>query len=1348
MERIRDFPSRNPHNSQTKDPSQPLFPPATPFLPLRSPQQRPQGHSVKSKFLAVKFKMSVEIFGPQGYEWQYLATVLLALQNDQCESLKVESINGEDAELRLPEAEFGPLTVYIQAKSGRSDVTIGELVGWLTHFESNSCQNTLLERIFEERSLAVFISGGRCRDDVNLFVKEFGIIRGESKVAKKLRDSLINALEARASKWRERTNLQKDRKKHLVDLVGLLRKQPEKLNSSLQRVIIWEDVSRMGLEDQINSELSRNYKIPQLACSKTVALLNQAVRNARDQRGDVYPAIQKILARESGYSILGSERHLSNGTETELSSLLRAQRVLLLTGRSQCGKTNMAKYLAQGLQDDGVHVQHGCEAEDASRFLSQMNDESRLFLLEDPFDELRSHTADERAKNVEILRRLIGELRDHRFLIMTCKSEAVDGVIDSLFVNRSKDLTVKDVSYLKEFWDLCCVHSDMDEETEKRFFDELKREPEDGLPQPGHLLHLAGKSGLAGLTFVELNDRARFDIQSLATNLATRTPLSRQLHVAIHLGASTVSEIPHEQIGYLFSGEALSPGIVDDFGVMSIFGDDESDDSFPVDPTEYQLAPKFAEELKYLEDSGFLRVSGTGIKFAHPDYMAVSRQILKSYGALGFAPVLMRMERGLCSNCEAVALVTASNIRIIHECFGKSSKDGKLIFDTAYKGRESIFPSVVEAVVEALLELSPKLDIDSQHTILRSIRNAEIYYGKYQWRNGIPWRGASSNANDLFRVPESVLSATALASLRTLTSKEVIVNLTAQNAWDYLHLVESDQNLWRDQHLEEIWKQPYAFIRAKCGKLLVIHYRDRPKSLISLIGDERSPSVKAAVILQIFSEWRNLAAGIRTIFEEWLVSEIRVPVVAISVSNLLVNFGDPHNWNGVQWADYLPEEKTEVWGLWATVIQGYFDALSSKPFNHDGARLYSSFQNALRYITQEKLEAPVERWMDWIEGQVEIRELSDYDVGAIRIYFDQKSPSASREERLSRLLGSVDTGLVFNVINLIAPKWTSLSVGERELISDLLSSDRHDVLWFKAAAIVRTDTCDELQQLITGLEGMSTKGAGEILEELDSELLKATLHVYCGSPQPLWWYGTHHPEGGVWKVVLEIMLTHPDHALLDLAIEEMLYSVLNGGLGKWSEPLESWRGLCQSGDPNLTSRLFDHLLFESVTTNNPQSFGFWGIFFEALDSEDDAKKYASKIVEFLPKISMNVSNLGKFFGPIFVGRHLRGFLNVEVSVVRNLETYVNSPDSAKQKEAVQELSELLDIRPLKLYNLFKRIEVSLSGKFPVEESRLKLKLGAVRKAFLAHQAEPKSAVKRSDRKVEIWNWQSAFQAIG
>lgn len=118
--------------------------------------------------------MSVEISGPKGYDYQYLITLLIALEYIDKEDIEVyvEKENEEDSQVTFTE-EGRTYTIDIQVKRRSDEVGVINFADWICHFQSNDSDLNLLKKVERDKNRFVLIlSNSRCSDDVSLFIDE------------------------------------------------------------------------------------------------------------------------------------------------------------------------------------------------------------------------------------------------------------------------------------------------------------------------------------------------------------------------------------------------------------------------------------------------------------------------------------------------------------------------------------------------------------------------------------------------------------------------------------------------------------------------------------------------------------------------------------------------------------------------------------------------------------------------------------------------------------------------------------------------------------------------------------------------------------------------------------------------------------------------------------------------------------------------------------------------------------------------------------------------------------------------------------------------------------------------
>lgn len=115
--------------------------------------------------------MSVEIEGVRGYEYQYLATIYMALLYIENDNARVLVEDTEDAKIVFDKDNV-QCEVYLQVKNHNEQISFEDLSDWLAHFGDRQADKFLLSNIASNvNSFAVFISNGRCMDKINRFIR-------------------------------------------------------------------------------------------------------------------------------------------------------------------------------------------------------------------------------------------------------------------------------------------------------------------------------------------------------------------------------------------------------------------------------------------------------------------------------------------------------------------------------------------------------------------------------------------------------------------------------------------------------------------------------------------------------------------------------------------------------------------------------------------------------------------------------------------------------------------------------------------------------------------------------------------------------------------------------------------------------------------------------------------------------------------------------------------------------------------------------------------------------------------------------------------------------------------------
>lgn len=1196
--------------------------------------------------------------------------------------------------------------------------------------------------------MAIFVSAGRCTDSTNPFIQHFGSFQPHKKNSRNTINEILNGIckiIAQYSKGKD-TRIKRKRDEHLKYIAEKLKGNKELLENLLHRIILWEKFTLEEIDQQLKLTLTNNHYIPDLNSENIIRQLDDCVRSARDIRGDVLPNITAILKRNSPDSIL-NENHITTGKEVTLLSQLSENNVLLLCGRSQCGKTHTAKYLAQQFQDKGVTIKLGSDPLAALQFLTVYNNEERLFILEDPFLDQSVYR-----KNIKTFRSLMSDLRDHRFLIITSKSDDIPQPAKKSLQYSWNDLSIRNSEFLINFWrslkqgnqywqlgewtDLNCIIEEG-----------LRNQNIEELLQPGHLVHLSRQPNIQNLNFTQLLQKARFDINDLAEDLENRSSISKIVHCAICLGASNTEWMPMDAFKYVISTSTELPSYSMDLGLS--IGGPTVKQKFPNPPIVPDISNEVTNELTTLEHLNYIRLTPSGIQYTHPDYLATSQKIIEKCSIVELEPLMAMVKRGLAALHESTARLSIKVLSLLYHKFNRDITIRSKLFELAIDAQcKSIFPIVRDTVLEEVISWLSTLDNNSRKTAFNFHPSLDFCYNNIQWHKNIPWIASSISWEDAWAVPSISRTKENDTLISTLIDPDANKAITPDVVWYLLHYIEGNKDLPdTDLALNEMMKQPYAFIRAKTIGLLIDRHIGKDHLYIDLLQQETNPGVMADAIDAFFRNWYKANSSVRKVIFSWISEALHENVfVAVQCSYMLDDFGDPDpagkmwNWNLLNKIN-----KYEVWNLWANIYAIYLKCLSGKPYRINSSQLCYTMKVALTIIKKKHLQEVVLSWIEWVESQLDHILLEPDDLRVFDFLLQTFNIGTYRYNVLRNALNHIDTYYSLTTMQYMLDYWSTLSNEEKELLRQVLHENRPDIRWFRVIAITNENLPSEILHLITSESDILSNPARIIIDSLPSELLSDALHLYCGTPYPLYHLRISHETKIPWKEILEIIILDPNHRDFQLALNEMFHYVLCFGEQEWTEPLEVWNKLCLESDIRIRRTLFDILLNQSMKVNNPRTFGFWSILIDTSKEETEKENFTQEVIKQLDIISLNIKQLHefeKFFGNEFWIQYITPQLKNEdyiLSLCSGIE------HAALHSEAILHMESLINALkncPIRVFGLFRYIDRIIKDSILPEAKELNQAIKEAKNDFFEKKRDRFDII---NSETKIWNWNFAYK---
>src|ERR1017187_1720787 len=844
---------------------------------------------------------------------------------------------------------------------------------------------------------------------------------------------------------------------------------------------------------------------------------------------------------------------------------------------------------------------------------------------------------------------LIARLPSHRCLIVTSKTNILSAVSPFGFRNDCDigghswhDLTVKDVQFLVSFWSQCCVNEGFPPRVTESVFEGLRQQPPDELLQPGQLYHLA-RSGeaLEGKGFPELCEIARVDAANWGSHLFTRGNSSQLLHCALALSTTTVESIEKRDLAYILSADDRRPGLLpkQDMGVF--IGWDEKDAS-PIAFPEYggllTIDPTISAEIDYLKQRRHILLRETDILFSHPDYRAASQYILFRDIQENPELVLLLLTKSLACLSKAPSLNSARALRRLYEeCDGRSDLQTRIV-ETALDALRSVFPSVRDASLLALLSWIEHLDVESQKRILSYVRSADDLTDM-QWNKGVPWY-FHSEVVSLSRHARNALGyftkGEFLDVLRRMQDPRERPTVSPEDAWGALLFLKHNADVSPAfALLQEMLTYNEAFIRKEAVALMVSRCSTENPSLLDLVFSEEHPLVLGETIKAGFGSWHTFTNEFKEEFIRRSTSALHRVGVAVALNRLFINFSDKYSdfaHGIVQWQTLDDNQVNDLWNLWAELIPTFLRTISRHFVHIDTAQLWSTAKESCQHITPVTGCKVAKAWIEWSQEKLRSGMLDEFALSAPDYLLAVTGrDSGLRSDLVKSLFSQKDTGYLTMVLRDFVDDWDILDGEERSRLVELLNGLRNDARWLRAVALTRSEPPPEILKALLGIDKFASEDPENYISVFPPVLLLDCLSIWCGHPQPLWWYGHHHSLHTPWTNVISYCIQHPDHPGFSIALREVLRDELNRQ-GQWPGALTWWQLLCQNADANLRRSLFDHRLRWTVVINGARADEYWKSFFSVVKDVDEYTHYLSVITDNIEAISSNRDYLWELFG--------------------------------------------------------------------------------------------------------------------
>jgi len=1148
--------------------------------------------------------MDISISGVKGYEFQYKATLSITLQllkKKHEVSVFVEPTNGEDFLIIINENKI-ETRIEVQVKRESTKLNDVKLNEWLCHFESHSSDNCLLSRLINSDNYVLFITRSRCLDSTSFLIqKNDDIAIHENFNPDKIHHQNFHS-GLKNSSFFSSTKLGDKRNKFCNKLSEKIEKKID-FEKIFKKIFILENLSDESLDSQIISLLNSKFQISHSRLNEVYLLLLDSIKKARDLRNDLTADVREILIKNKVNTPKLNTDYICRGIEDDLIKNIDKEKILLLTGISLCGKTEIAKLIACHYVEKGYNYNIASDFLIAEAFFFSTNpNEDKILILEDPFGhiELKNEVANHKLK----LEHLLDNLHDNHKLIVTSRKEIVEDLYRdfSIIVFKKfdwQDLTLKNQFEAIEFWDKISDLKNYSQEVINKINSVIKLNDNLKTLQIGQIQYLSkfDKKEILTKGKAELETIARQNSNDIAIEIFRKdNDLAMFLSILSFCG-STISSIPIIDLEYIFSKDKTKYTLVKS-RLHSL--KDEKLFTFKYIKRD-RLGKSEKKLLTALQERGFIVEKSKSILFSHPNYYESGRYVFKNFKKSNQNVFLQYLLKAIACNNEEISFFSTQQLPFLYANSIDTEIKEKIV-KIAFKSLLSIFPSVIDNCLIFLLSIIEDLKEKHKSSIIHATAHNNVSVYNLDWHDDTPFE----THNPRIMLERNTYSLTMHEVLdieqRFLENKSV----TVKKAWYLLLYYERNNKIIIKEIYEKLMLYNVSFIRAKACYIFFKSSIEKNvvKELIASSFKDEHPSVVFNCLRGSFQAWKNYSLENKSLIKPLLVSSLKRKDISIRASSLMTTFGIEYATEGIKLDELNSEETIEIWELWSYLFK-IFQKTVPPIINIHTPRFIATLQDAMNYLSSQNYIEILDCWYDSILLKMEKRGgLDGFEFSIAKHLLDStKEDHLLRKKLFDKLISFNDTSFLLSSLRYFIADWSVLSGYEKEQVIQLLKGKREDKRWIKAVILTSYNIPAELIENILGDKEYFKGNVGDIVKNFDPQLLEDCLSVYCGHPYQLSDLSTRHENFTLWQSITNYILENNHLIGYKTCLTEFLFDGVNG----FREPAKSlklWQKICTNSKEKLIET--EQLIYATASCccNIDSAKELWSILIKSYKSEN------------------------------------------------------------------------------------------------------------------------------------------------
>lgn len=1147
--------------------------------------------------------------GPKGYEYQYEVSLLIALQQIGINDFEmyIEAVGIEDTFLKIQKGH-SVQNVEIQVKSEKKLLELKTLTDWLYHFEARSSDENLLKKVIEG-STALFITQSRCTDAVYKFKQDIPNFDNHENLSVRKNEQLGKDFlqylgENEFSK--KSTPLSKKRNE-LCQKQKLHFSTDKEFNEFFKKVIIWEEVTHSKLEYEIELILNQKFKIPQSRCSHIRIKLYDEVIEGRDTEKDIIPSISQILQQSKpGRPQFKENQYLPRTDEAVFIKNLSENNLLLLTGSSFCGKTELGKSIATCFFEKGFNYKISNSVQVLQEFFNQNIEEDKVAILEDAWGHIEADI-----ESNSILRKvnqLSENLPKHHKLIVTSRTEILQHAFDRIpTINNVSwiNLTIDENKELEQYWLKFALSKNLPDSVIIVVRQNLLKNSNRHLLQIGQLEHLANQDyqDLEGKNFDELVHIARQNSKEIAKLLQNKNPDAANLLSVLSLCCNTIQNVEIKDLAYILLGSDTYYSISEETG-YSFGGGVENEKEYFHYEVDYELTEKYSELLELLEERGFISVNSDDIVFTHPNYYEAGRYLFCKKTERQQKIFFEFYKRALGCINTATTFLAANQLDILVNKM--QYKYQPQLFQISAWFYHSIFPATKDVSLVFRIKNFDKLSNEQREALKSEIRGVDSYKESIHWNIDIPYIKHRSN----WRMP-AFLRYHDMDFSGTQDKLNNSKRISIREAHDFL----LGSRKISAPNIDSLMLFHEGFIRQEAATDYFSNTADiRDKVLIDLIFSDSHPSVVYSAIRGCFIGWGKFSDQLRIYLLVKMKVAFQSQTICIRSLNLMTNFGTDYAGDHI-WENKEEEHKEEKWKLWSILFPIFTNHLPTDIQFHT-SRFGSTMEDAVKYLDTPNSITILNAWYEIVDRDKTGNWIRDSHASAIMDYLIicSKNDWEVRKPLFDELLNHNNTSFTITSIAWAINNWNSfLHQSEKEKIIYLANVSRPDSTWIKASLIVLNQE-KEVAKAVFNDPDFFTNEPKDFIDKIPNPLLRCSLQLLFGEPNELWDLPTKKIDQGFWKEIFRYILEKQIEPFFQYSLNHFFWHEINGN-HFFDDKLKIWVEICNQYDDK--KRLAEYVIswIGRCYFNIPVTKEVLSILIDSFEKVDDLDTIYKVIVD-------------------------------------------------------------------------------------------------------------------------------------